>query len=255
MMDPSTIVFTPLHKRESEADLDDNVIELVEKAQAENKNREVSDAKNREDIADKDYNYEDDSYEEDFLYKKKEKKFVQGSNFDSLDFTDGESLAWKRHKFRRYFTTKGSWFTPSRTKTIIHWCLLITLGISIALVGGIVFILTEYLTEWKLESSYRLMDEGNYAGGFFSFLFFSIFFILVSGFLCWKLPLTAGSGEKLLVTCIVSVSVFASRCTETQIFFNVHVWRELCFFFRFHFQLSLHILQIVFQEFLKLSLY
>ena len=55
-------------------------------------------------------------------------------------------------------------------------------------------VLTEALVDWKFESLYKLMEEGNPAGAFFAFQFFCLFFALIAGGLCWREPAASGSG-------------------------------------------------------------
>eukprot|EP01038_Epipyxis_sp_PR26KG_P010243 gene10243-13777_t len=118
------------------------------------------------------------------------KKEVQ----ESFDFTDNESLAWRKHQFRRYYQSKGSFWTANRITTFWKWVLVIITGVMVAFTGAFVSVFTEALTEWKFESCYKLMEMGNHAGAFFAFQFFSMFFALIAGFLCWKEPAAGGSG-------------------------------------------------------------
>lgn len=67
-------------------------------------------------------------------------------------------------------------------------------GLLVALVGAFVQVFTELLTEWKLESCYKLMDEGRHGEAFFAYQFLSMFLVLIAGGLCWWEPAAAGSG-------------------------------------------------------------
>jgi chloride channel 7 len=64
----------------------------------------------------------------------------------------------------------------------------------IACTGGFVAVFTEALTEWKYSSCHRLMEEKNQGAAFFALQFFSLFFALIAGGLCWYYPAAAGSG-------------------------------------------------------------
>ncbi len=67
-------------------------------------------------------------------------------------------------------------------------------GLLIAFTGSFVSVFTETLTAWKLESCYKLMEEGNVGAAFFAYQFLSMFLVLCAGVLCWKEPAAAGSG-------------------------------------------------------------
>lgn len=55
-------------------------------------------------------------------------------------------------------------------------------------------VFTEVLTGWKFESCYQLMDTKKFGAAFFAYQFFSMFFALCAGVMCWKEPAAAGSG-------------------------------------------------------------
>jgi chloride channel 7 len=64
----------------------------------------------------------------------------------------------------------------------------------VAFTGAFVAVFTEVLTEWKLESCYKLMEERKFADAFFAYQFLSQFLVLMAGALCWREPAAAGSG-------------------------------------------------------------
>ena len=99
-----------------------------------------------------------------------------------------------QHQFRRYYQGKGKVWNASRSTTAWKWFLVILTGLLVACTGAFVAVFTEALTGWKFESCYELMAEGNHGGAFFAFHFFSLFFILISGGMCWIEPTAAGSG-------------------------------------------------------------
>ena len=78
--------------------------------------------------------------------------------------------------------------------TFWKWFLVILTGLLIAFTGGLVTVFTEALTEWKLETCYKLMEEGDHGGAFFAYQFITLFLVLCAGLLCWKEPAAAGSG-------------------------------------------------------------
>ena len=124
---------------------------------------------------------------------------------ESFDFNDNESLMWRKvnyitiiflrdiinnyqHQFRRYFQSKGKFWTSSRITTAWKWSLVILTGLIIACTGALVAVLTEAMTSWKFESCYKLQEEGNMAGAFFAYQFFCLFFALIAGAMCWREP-------------------------------------------------------------------
>ena len=78
--------------------------------------------------------------------------------------------------------------------TFWKWTLVVSTGLLIAFTGGFVTVLTEALTEWKLETCYKLMEEGDHGAAFFAYQFITLFLVLCAGLLCWKEPAAAGSG-------------------------------------------------------------
>ena len=113
---------------------------------------------------------------------------------ESFDFTGVESLSWRKHQFRRYFQTKGSFFDSTRITSFWTWSLVVITGLLTAVTGGFVAIFTDALTDWKLESCYKLMEQGDHGAAFFAFHFMSLFLVLGAGILCWWEPAAAGSG-------------------------------------------------------------
>ena len=67
-------------------------------------------------------------------------------------------------------------------------------GLLVAVTGAFVAIFTEALTDWKLETVYKLMEEGDQGAAFFAYQFISMFLIMNAGLLCWYQPAAAGSG-------------------------------------------------------------
>ena len=71
---------------------------------------------------------------------------------------------------------------------------MVLTGLLVAFVGAFVAVFTEILTDWKLESCYKLMEEGRHGAAFFAYQFISMFLVLCAGALCWREPAAAGSG-------------------------------------------------------------
>ena len=113
---------------------------------------------------------------------------------ESFDFNDCESLAWRKHQFRRFYQGKGKFWTATKQTTVWKWVLVVLTGILIAFVGGLVAVFTEALTDWKLETCYKLMEEKDSGAAFFAYQFMTLFLVLCAGALCWKEPAAAGSG-------------------------------------------------------------
>ena len=113
---------------------------------------------------------------------------------ESFDFNDQESLAWRKHQYRRFFQGKGVFWNSSRSSTFWMWFLVVFTGLMVAFTGAFVAVFTEALTGWKLESCYKLMEEGNHSATFFAYHFLSLFLVLCSGALCYYQPAAAGSG-------------------------------------------------------------
>ena len=134
----------------------------------------------------------DDDYEEleEEHARYRSKKEVS----ESFDFNEVQSPVWNRYHMRRFYQDRGSFWTASRNLTAWKWILVVWTGIMVAFVGGLVAVFTETLTEWKLESCYRLMESNNPAAAFFAYQFLTAFLVLCSAGFCWWQPLAAGSG-------------------------------------------------------------
>jgi len=113
---------------------------------------------------------------------------------ESMDFEAVESITWRKHQLRRFFQDRGHWWNSKRRATVWKWVLVVLVGLIVGLVGAMVQKLTEACTEWKLETTKKLYEEGDFAGAFFSFVFCSLFLTSLAGFLCWHEPAAAGSG-------------------------------------------------------------
>lgn len=145
--------------------------------------------------ADNEENADDrEESEHDESVHKNHKVVRKGETLESFDFTESESMMWRKHQYRRYYQLKGKFWTASRISTFWKWALTVMTGLLVAFTGSFVAVFTEVLTAWKLESCYKLMDSGNFGGAFFAYQFLSMFLTLCAGGLCWFQPAAAGSG-------------------------------------------------------------
>jgi chloride channel 7 len=130
----------------------------------------------------------------EFLKKQKHRNPPEKEPFESLDFTDCESMMWRKHQFRRYFQEKGRFWTKSRLTTTWKWILTILTGLLVGATGAFTAVFSAALSEWKFQSCYSMLKVGDVAAAFFSFQFFCLFFVLIASGLCWFYPAAAGSG-------------------------------------------------------------
>lgn len=145
-------------------------------------------ADDHEDKDDHDDDHDDHDHRQH--HKQSQKKEV----LESFDFTDSESMMWRKHQYRRYYQSKGKFWTYSRVTLFWKWTLTVITGLLIAFTGAFVAVFTEVLTDWKLETCYKLMEENNGGAAFFAYQFISMFLVLCAGALCWREPAAAGSG-------------------------------------------------------------
>jgi chloride channel 7 len=71
---------------------------------------------------------------------------------------------------------------------------VVLLGVIIGVMGYVVSFLTNLLFDAKFNTANHYINLDAWANSFFSFLFFSVFFSLIAGILCWIEPAAAGSG-------------------------------------------------------------
>ena len=140
------------------------------------------------------HDYDEDRDDDPHDHKSHHKHAHKKEVVESFDFNDVESMMWRKHQFRRFFQSKGHFWTSSRNTTAWRWTLVILTGLLTAFTGGFVAIFTEVLTRWKLESCYSLMLSRQFGAAFFAYQFLSLFLSLCAGVLCWFQPAAAGSG-------------------------------------------------------------
>ena len=74
------------------------------------------------------------------------------------------------------------------------WTLVIATGVLIGVMGFVVAMITNYLTNAKFETANHYLRLGDQSTSYFVHLFFCLFYALVAGILCWIEPAAAGSG-------------------------------------------------------------
>lgn len=94
-------------------------------------------------------NVEEDDDDELAIHRS-HKHALKSEVLESFDFNDQESLAWRKHQYRRFFQGKGKYWTASRATTFWTWILVISTGLLVAFTGALVAVFTEALTEWKV---------------------------------------------------------------------------------------------------------
>lgn len=75
-----------------------------------------------------------------------------------------------------------------------NWVLVLVIGITIGCIGSVVFVLTHALLDWKFNVVHDLIGKGKWAAAFFSYLFFSLFFVGIAVVMGYIEPNSAGSG-------------------------------------------------------------
>lgn len=143
---------------------------------------------------DENYDEREDSENDEHSTHKSHHTTNKKETLESFDFTDSESMMWRKHQYRRFYQSKGKFWTASRVTTFWKWALTVLTGVIIAFTGAFVAVFTEILTSWKLETCYKLMDQKNGGAAFFAYQFISCFLTLCAGCLCWREPAAAGSG-------------------------------------------------------------
>eukprot|EP00596_Hydrurales_sp_CCMP1899_P000306 CAMPEP_0119044320 /NCGR_PEP_ID=MMETSP1177-20130426/30604_1 /TAXON_ID=2985 /ORGANISM="Ochromonas sp, Strain CCMP1899" /LENGTH=923 /DNA_ID=CAMNT_0007014267 /DNA_START=18 /DNA_END=2789 /DNA_ORIENTATION=- len=113
---------------------------------------------------------------------------------ESLDFEEVESIIWRKHHLRRYFQDKGVWWTASRQTIAWRWFLVLLTGVLIAVMGALVQVITQGITDWKFKVSTEFIVDKKIAEAFFSYVGICLFYSFVAGCLCMFEPAAAGSG-------------------------------------------------------------
>lgn len=64
----------------------------------------------------------------------------------------------------------------------------------VGLVGAFVQAVTEILSDWRFDTATKYIEKGHWASAFFSYLSISMMFTCVTGFFCWNVEDSTGSG-------------------------------------------------------------
>jgi hypothetical protein len=151
----------------------------------------LSSSSGKKEFDNHEHNLEQGIEEHDALNKPDSKSH---SMEESLDFEDVESLMWRKHQMRRFFQDRGHWWTAARKTTAWKWSLVVLTGVVIAVTGVLVEWFTEAMTDWKFDTCNNLIQNSDWGGAFFGFIFISIFLGSIAGYCVWLEPLAGGSG-------------------------------------------------------------
>jgi len=113
---------------------------------------------------------------------------------ESMNFDEVESIMWRKHQLRRFFQSRGQWWTAGRRSTAYKWILVVLIGVLVGLSGAFVQFITEILTEFRFHHATNLIDESRWFSAFLAYLTTSLGYGFVAGMLCVFVPLAAGSG-------------------------------------------------------------
>ena len=118
------------------------------------------------------------------------------SAMESMVFEESESMAWKSHHLKRFLTDRSSksCLKSSRRTTIYKWCLVVLVGVTVALIGLSVTYLTETLSAVKYDLLAALTQKNEIAWAYVSFLLITVGYAAVAGVVIAFEPNAAGSG-------------------------------------------------------------
>ena len=128
-----------------------------------------------------------------FRFTQKQAK-TDSSQVESLDFDELESVIWRKHQLRRFFSDRGNWYTSFRKSIAWTWILVLITGILIACIGAFVQVLIGALTKSKFDIVLDFIDNSEWSNAFFSFYALCILYASIAGCLCLIEPYAAGSG-------------------------------------------------------------
>lgn len=71
---------------------------------------------------------------------------------------------------------------------------MVVIGVLVGLVGAFVQAVTEVLTNWRFGTATKYIDNGDWGSAFMSYISISMLLSAVTGFLCWNVDESSGSG-------------------------------------------------------------
>lgn len=99
-----------------------------------------------------------------------------------------------QHQLRRFFQDRGQLWTANRRTTAWKWTLVVVIGVLVGLVGAFVQALTEVLSDWRFGTATRFIENGDWGSALMAYVSISMLLTTVTGFLCWHVDESAGSG-------------------------------------------------------------
>lgn len=127
--------------------------------------------------------------------EEREREFApEMSPLESLNMEDSESVMWRKYRLKRHFQSEHHRFSDAQVFAGRNWVLVFVVGIVVGLIGSFVLVLSRSLLEWKFNVTHDLIDGGKWAAGFFSYVFFSLFFVGVAVTMGYIEPNSTGSG-------------------------------------------------------------
>lgn len=125
----------------------------------------------------------------------RERQFApEMSPLESLNLEDAESVMWRKYRLKRHFQSEHHRISDAQGFAVRNWVLVFVVGIVVGCVGAFVLVLSRALLDWKFNTTHNLIDEGEWAGAFFSHVCFSLFFVGIATTLGYIEPKSTGSG-------------------------------------------------------------
>ena len=118
----------------------------------------------------------------------------KGKKYESMNFEENESNAWKEHQLKRAKKEGSGFWTAARKSTVYKWILVVLIGAIIASLGMLVTYVTSALNVTKFKYMTLQMDANLQFWAYISFVVISVGFVSVAGLLCAFEPQAAGSG-------------------------------------------------------------
>lgn len=120
-------------------------------------------------------------------------------NTESQQYEQDENEVWKHHQLQRQFQDKNQWWSYTDKREWQRWMLTLITGFVCGLVAIFVAVFTKFITSWKFDVFYQLIDNEKNGSSFYGLGFiFLITVNLILGTLAYLTvyiePLAAGSG-------------------------------------------------------------